>query len=64
MFYCCLCGLPTDSEERLQRHLAVCSNTPPLQELQCRACRSVFPGQEELSNHQQDCNIFRPYRCE
>jgi len=100
VFYCAVCQLPTDSEDRMLKHIEAfhrdlalptpspgglfqCSICPQicadeaslakhnLQHLSsnsgqetCKGCSQNFVSPEDLANHERDCALYRPYKCE
>ena len=100
VFYCAVCQMPTDSEDRMRTHIEtfhrdlsslspsasgvyqcqecdqVCSDEASLArhklihvntnspKEKCKGCGRNFATQESLANHEKDCSLYRPYRCE
>jgi len=99
IFRCCVCELPTDSEDRLRTHLTsnhsdlsgdchqdlkctecgqVCPDSASLarhrllhpsllqgrSEEKCKGCNRRFSDPGLLANHEKECSLYRPYRCE
>ena len=67
LFYCAVCQLPVDSEERLRTHIQTRHQDGQSQDrggMECKGCGKEFISEQAVDRHQQECALYRPYRCQ
>ena len=69
LFYCAVCQLPVDCEERVRSHIETAHVHQGLQGAgqqghTCKGCGKEMGSQQAVDRHQEECGLYRPYRCE
>lgn len=71
VFYCAVCAMMLDTEERVVRHITARHGEEAGEEgkgvgeegERCRGCAKSFSSIELLRFHEEECPQHRPYRC-
>ena len=69
LFYCAVCQLPVDCEERVRSHIETAHVHQGVQGAgqqghHCKGCGKEMGSQQAVDRHQEECGLYRPYRCE
>merc|ERR1719357_1438772 len=63
LYQCTTCDQTCSDEESLARHRLIHSNINSPKE-KCKGCGRNFLTPDSLANHETDCSLYRPYRCD
>ena len=65
VYQCTTCDQTCPDEESLARHKLIhASIISPNEKCKCKGCGRNFATPDSLANHETDCSLYRPYRCE